>query len=302
MAREYNTGDKRFEMFASTPGLQAMRLVISKALTHSSNNRSPRRRKKALMILDVKTAFLYADVQRSIYINLPREDSMYTADNQYVGRLVKSLYGTRDAPQCWQEHLRATLLMIGFRESTVRPGYFRHPDQDLDMCVHVDDLLVAGFREHLQWFLEQLTKVYEVEHEILGNDEDQKKEGAYLGRQLTWIVDEGVKVSPDPKHTAKLLADLGLDQCNGASTPFIGDSSIVSDELVDIRQELETPERPPMPDVEARRHRASVARVVYLAQDRLDLGCVAVGLAKTMAVPRDGDHLKLVRAARYIKR
>ena len=36
-------------------------------------------------------------------------------------------------------------------------------------------------------------------------------------------------------------------------------------------------------------HRAVVAQVVYLAQDRLDLGVAAVELAKTMASPREGD-------------
>ena len=42
------------------------------------------------------------------------------------------------------------------------------------------------------------------------------------------------------------------------------------------------------PDVSAElatKHRAAVARVVYLAQDRLDLGVAVVELAKTMAIP-----------------
>ena len=32
-AREFNTGDKRGELFAGTPGLMAMRAVISRAMT-----------------------------------------------------------------------------------------------------------------------------------------------------------------------------------------------------------------------------------------------------------------------------
>ena len=46
--------------------------------------------------------------------------------------------------------------------------------------------------------------------------------------------------------------------------------------------------------------RAAVARVVYLAQDRLDLGVAAVELAKTMAIPREGDDESLERVARYL--
>ena len=50
----------------------------------------------------------------------------------------------------------------------------------------------------------------------------------------------------------------------------------------------------------ATKHRAAVARVVYLAQDRLDVGVAAVELAKTMAIPREGDNERLKRVARYL--
>ena len=50
----------------------------------------------------------------------------------------------------------------------------------------------------------------------------------------------------------------------------------------------------------ATKHRPAVARVVYLVQDRLDLGVAAVELAKTMAIPREGDDERLKRVARYL--
>ena len=37
VAREFNTGDKRGESFAGTPGLMAMRTVISRAMTRCEN-------------------------------------------------------------------------------------------------------------------------------------------------------------------------------------------------------------------------------------------------------------------------
>ena len=49
----------------------------------------------------------------------------------------------------------------------------------------------------------------------------------------------------------------------------------------------------------ATNHRAAVARVVYLAQDRLDLGLAAVELPKTIAIPRQGDDERVKRVARY---
>ena len=45
----------------------------------------------------------------------------------------------------------------------------------------------------------------------------------------------------------------------------------------------------------ATKHGAAVARVVYLAQDRLDLGVAAVELSKTIDIPREGDNERLKR-------
>ena len=50
----------------------------------------------------------------------------------------------------------------------------------------------------------------------------------------------------------------------------------------------------------ATKHRAAVARIVYLTQDRLDFGVAAVELAKTMAFPREVDNERLKRVARYL--
>ena len=59
-------------------------------------------------------------------------------------------------------------------------------------------------------------------------------------------------------------------------------------------------DRPEVSAELATKHRAAVARVVYLAQDRLDLGVAAVELAKTMVFPREGDDERLKRVARYL--
>ena len=50
----------------------------------------------------------------------------------------------------------------------------------------------------------------------------------------------------------------------------------------------------------ATKHHTAVARVVYLARDRLFLGVAAVEFGKTMAIPREGDDECLKRVARYL--
>ena len=110
VAREFNTGDKRGELFAGTPGLIAMRTVISRAMKCEDGA------KRSVMLADVTTAFLYGDARRSLYVELPPEDPL-AASVRYVGKLERSMYGTRDAPMMWQDDLRKTLLDMKFKES-----------------------------------------------------------------------------------------------------------------------------------------------------------------------------------------
>ena len=51
---------------------------------------------------------------------------------------------------------------------------------------------------------------------------------------------------------------------------------------------------------DARRYRAAVARVVYMAQDRIDLALTACELAKSMANPKVGDETRIKRVGRYL--
>ena len=170
------------------------------------------------------------------------------------------------------------------------PGVFQHETRDLFMCVHVDDLLCTGVRDDLMWLKFQLSKEYELETKMMGDDEDMVKTAVYLGRTLEWRED-GLGVRPDRRHVRSLLRELGMEACRGVSTPL----------SLTVEKEGDRSDRPEMSAELATKHRAAVARVVYLAQDRLDLGVAAVELAKTMAIPREGDSKRLKRVARYLR-
>ena len=92
VARGFNTGDKRGDLFASTPGLMAMRTVISRAMTKCENGT-----RRSIMLADVKTAFLHGDARRSLDVELPPEDPL-VASGRCVGKLERAMYGTREHP------------------------------------------------------------------------------------------------------------------------------------------------------------------------------------------------------------
>ena len=87
-----------------------------------------------------------------------------------------------------------------------------------------------------------------------------------------------------------LLRELGMETCRSMSTPL----------SLTVEKEGDRSDRLEVSTELATKHRVAVARVVYLAQDRLDLGLAAVELAKTMAIPRDGHNECLKRVARYL--
>ena len=63
------------------------------------------------MWIQRKTA-LHGDSQRGPASENPR----------LIARLVRSLYGTRDAPQLWTKHVGGTLRELGYQESKGAPG------------------------------------------------------------------------------------------------------------------------------------------------------------------------------------
>ena len=66
--------------------------------------------------------------------------------------------------------------------------------------------------------------------------------------------------------------------------------------MCSVEKEGNRSDRPEASAELATKHQAAVARVVYLAQDRLDLGVAAVELAKTMAIPREWKTCRTISA------
>ena len=90
---------KRDDLFAGTPPLESLRFMASLCASSKS---------KLLMSTDVKRAYFYAPAVRPIYVIIPEEDRQ-PGDEDMVGQLNLSLYGTRDAALNWSEHYSKVL-------------------------------------------------------------------------------------------------------------------------------------------------------------------------------------------------
>ncbi|CAI7756439.1 unnamed protein product [Closterium sp. NIES-53] len=65
--------------------------------------------RKKLRQVDVANVFLYAPVDVEIFIEQPHG---FNADPNQISQLEKSLYGIKQAPRLWQQHLHTRLIRI----------------------------------------------------------------------------------------------------------------------------------------------------------------------------------------------
>ena len=90
--------DTRIDLFAATPPLEAKKILFSLAATEGYGfDREGRDHGMKLDFIDIRKAYFNAPARRAVYVELPAE----IAEPGMCGRLLKSLYGTRDAAQNW---------------------------------------------------------------------------------------------------------------------------------------------------------------------------------------------------------
>ncbi|CAI7920619.1 unnamed protein product [Closterium sp. NIES-54] len=141
--------DESVEPSGPYPELQLTKLRILLAI--AAMNR------KKLRQIDVANAFLYTPVDAEIFVELPHRSN---AGPNQVCQLEKSLYGIKQAPRLWQQHLHARLIHIGFLQLPHDQGMYRltkGADYIL-LIVYVNDLCIGSTDAITTWFEGELQR------------------------------------------------------------------------------------------------------------------------------------------------
>ena len=274
VAQELNQS-KRDDIFAATPPLEVLKLVLSILA-------STRRQKKwKLDSVDIKRAYFHAKATRDIYIRRPEEDRQ----EGMCGKLVKAMYGTRDAASSWERAYTDFMIKCGFDVGRISPCLFWHPSKELIVEIHGDDFTNIGSEEHLEWFKLEISKTFEFKHKArLGPDQGDDKSVRILNRIISWQDGFGIKYEADQRHAEILIEALDLQTAREVSTPGVkesGGESTISGRPTE--------------------YRAVAARCNYLSQDRPDLLFAAKGICRSMSNPSEEDWVKAKRLGRYSK-
>ena len=146
-------GEDYSSTFAQVATLKAFRILIwlSVFLGYKSTQ------------LDVKNAFLHGKLDAEIYMTAPPgyENEIGTV------RLIKSIYGVKQAPRIWYATLVAALHSLGFQELYSDSCVFRHTSVNCFLLIFVDDIICVTnneqFRKH---FENEMQRIFDIK--ILG--------------------------------------------------------------------------------------------------------------------------------------
>ena len=120
------------EIFSPVICTSAIRLLLAFAAI----------RKYQVHQLDIKTAFLYGDIDREIYVEPPPG---YEEAGK-LWKLKRSLYGLKQAPKCWFNKMNQIFSDLGFHSlKKERCIYIKKQNERLTIIiVYVDDLLIIS--------------------------------------------------------------------------------------------------------------------------------------------------------------
>jgi len=261
-------------MFAATPPLEAIRALLSNIA---------RKKGRKLLLIDVRKAYLHADVGREIYVRLPKE--MGCAGK--VGRLKKCLYGTRDAAMQWEALCTRKLCSMGFQKGKASACCFYNPALDVRCVVHGDDFTFEGNDGGLNKVERDMRKEFDCKVEgRLGGGPKDKKEVRILNRIMRY--EEGVVTwEADPRHAEALIRDLRIEEAGKVVTPGV--------------KQTKEEEEEELTEEETTRYRSCAAKANYLSMDRADIGYAAKECCRHMSSPRRCHLEALRRIGRYLK-
>lgn len=140
------------ETFAPTVRYDSIRLLLSTAVQNNLK----------MMQLDVKTAFLYGELEETIFMKPPEG---LEHDENMVCKLNKSLYGLKQAPRCWNSKFDSILKRFGFVNSPAdQCVYVGTVNKSICyLCLYVDDgLLFSTDKLALKEITEELQTILEI--------------------------------------------------------------------------------------------------------------------------------------------
>ena len=230
--------------------------------------------------LDVKSAFLYGELNEVVYIDQP-QGFVKKGNEEKVYRLRKALYGLKQAPRAWFSKIESYFIGEGFEKCDFEHTLFVKTEQKgqiLIVSLYVDDLIVTGncgrmileFKDSMKRRFD-MTDLGKMRY-FLGVEILQREEGIYMCQR---------------KFAREVLERFEMDLSNGVSSPIVPGTKVSKKgggAVLDVTL-----------------YKQMIGSLMYLTVTRPDL-TFAVGLAsRFMENPTEAHFQVVKRILRYVR-
>ncbi|GBM29160.1 Retrovirus-related Pol polyprotein from transposon TNT 1-94 [Araneus ventricosus] len=227
---------------------------------------------------DVKTAYLYSDIEETVYM-LPPPGFERLVGDEKVFKLKRSIYGLPQSGRNWYMKIKSELEKFGLTQLASDNCVFIKSDGQnmLLFCMHVDDLAIfCNNDEMYQDIVNSIKSVFEV-HE--------NKTSKFLGMEIVKH-EIGISLSQS-EYIESLLVKYNLNECKSVKTPIVKgeDKSFPpTNELIDITMYQEL-----------------IGELLYLAnRTRPDVSFVTCYLSQFNHKPEKRHYILAKRVLRYL--
>jgi hypothetical protein len=229
--------------------------------------------------MDVKSAFLNGPLHELVYVKQPPgfEDPHFPI---HVYKLDKAVYGLKQAPHAWYEHLKELLVDRGFEIGLIDPTLFtKKVNGELFICqIYVDNIIFGSSNKIFNdEFAKLMTEKFEMSMMgelkfFIGFEVRQLRGGTFINQA---------------KYTQDMIKKFNMDSgVKGAKTHM---PTKVTLDLDPIGKE-----------VDQKLYHSMIGSFLYLCASRPDI-MLSVGMcARYQAAPKESHLMAVKRIFRYL--
>ncbi|GKE07118.1 retrovirus-related pol polyprotein from transposon TNT 1-94 [Tanacetum coccineum] len=181
-----------------------------------------------MRLIDVVTVYLYGPLDSDIYMKIPEGFKMPEALSikpkyMYSLKLQRSLYGLKQSGRIWYNCLSDYLITKGYKSNLICPCVFIKKTTYglVIIVVYIDDLNIIGTNKEFSKVIGHLKEEFEMK--------DLGKTKYCLGLQIEHMPN-GILVHQS-NYTEKVLKRFNMDKAKYLSTPMVGRSLNVDNDL-----------------------------------------------------------------------
>ena len=205
-----------------------------------------------LFQLDVKTAFLYGDLDEELYLQQP-EGFIQKGKEKYVCRLLRPLYGLKQAPRKWNEKFDHFLTLFGLVRSAADPCIYYYIGEDPDdlaiLGLWVDDGILATKTKRRAL---QIIAYLETHFEMTSGEAEN-----FIGLEIVRNREQRKLYVHQSSYIQTLLDRFRMTGCNPVSVPADPSSHLTL---------MDCPNKSGKISIDSTVYRAAVGGLLYVAR------------------------------------